>query len=223
MEDTAHRGILAVWNDRVADIADFYEWWYVKQHLPERVGLPGWRYGRRYELMDVDSNSPQFFTWYELDNVAASASEEYRARLNDPTPETVRVMQNWRNMSRTICERTYGSSPVSGAYCVTAQFEQAPHDSMIETTARALAHEEFTVGVQTWRSKETPGSGESAESDIRSTPDGHIGAALVVDCMRHGDVAKIVRSVEIALDSLGLKANSITSYRYLCEYRDPLL
>ena len=33
MEDTAHRGILAVWNDRVADIADFYEWWYVKQHL----------------------------------------------------------------------------------------------------------------------------------------------------------------------------------------------
>ena len=60
MEDTAHRGILAVWNDRVADIADFYEWWYVKQHLPERVGLPGWRFGRRYELLDADGSSPQF-------------------------------------------------------------------------------------------------------------------------------------------------------------------
>ena len=78
MEDTAHRGILAVWNDRVADIADFYEWWYVKQHLPERVGLPGWRYGRRYELMDVDSNSPHSspgMNWTTLQRQRAKNTE----------------------------------------------------------------------------------------------------------------------------------------------------
>ena len=44
-------GVLAVWNDRDDAIDAFYEQWYVGQHLPERVGLPGWHCGRRYEAV----------------------------------------------------------------------------------------------------------------------------------------------------------------------------
>ena len=106
-------GILAVWNDRNPDIEAFYEDWYVNQHL-RRVGLPGWRFGRRYEAMD--GVTPQFFTYYETDAVADMFSDAYIARLNDPTPETVKVMQNWGNMTRTSCARHSMRGHCRGAF-----------------------------------------------------------------------------------------------------------
>ena len=160
----SRRGILAVWNDRDADIADFYEDWYVHQHLPERVGLPGWRFGRRYESIVHDAALPtlttaatatadraaRFFTYYETDEPSAMYSDSYLSRLNDPTLETVQVMHHWRNMTRSSCELAFkrtsaltdsGASLCGQIVCV-ARFSEACL-SQIDSTQR----ETLMVGV----------------------------------------------------------------------------
>ena len=34
-------GILLIWNDRDDEIVELYESWYVREHVPERLGVPG--------------------------------------------------------------------------------------------------------------------------------------------------------------------------------------
>ena len=67
------RGILAVWNNRDATIAAEYERWYVGEHLPERVGVDGFHWGRRYEAV-TDTAERRFFTYYQPDDPAVLAS-----------------------------------------------------------------------------------------------------------------------------------------------------
>ena len=46
------KGALAIWNGIADGVdADFIEW-HVKEHMPERVGLPGFLSGRRYTAID---------------------------------------------------------------------------------------------------------------------------------------------------------------------------
>ena len=69
----------------------------------------------------MDGVTPQFFTYYETDAVADMFSDAYTARLNDPTPETVKVMQNWGNMTRTSCARHSMRGHCRGAFAVVAR------------------------------------------------------------------------------------------------------
>ena len=58
--------VLAIWNGIDADAeADFVRW-HIKEHIPERVGLLGFRRGRRYVALE---GTPKFFNFYETDNV----------------------------------------------------------------------------------------------------------------------------------------------------------
>ena len=55
-------GLLAVWNDCDAPVLERYEHWYMNEHLPDRVGLPGVQQGVRYETTNSlpQSASPRF-------------------------------------------------------------------------------------------------------------------------------------------------------------------
>ena len=44
-------GILAVWNDCAPEGLAHFERWYNREHLQERVAVPGFRRGRRYEAV----------------------------------------------------------------------------------------------------------------------------------------------------------------------------
>ena len=96
------RGILSIWNDMDAEHEDFYERWYMTEHFPERLGVPGFRRGRRYEAVEADR---RYFTFYELDSPDVLFSNAYLARLAAPTAWTQRIMTVWKDMVRTVCER----------------------------------------------------------------------------------------------------------------------
>jgi hypothetical protein len=209
-------GILAVWNDRYPEIADFYENWYVNQHLPERVGLPGWLVGRRYEAM-ADS-SPQFFTYYETTDASAMYSDAYVARLNSPTPETVKVMQNWGNMTRTSCEVHSMRGDSRGACLVAVRIVDADIVDTLEHIAMRAMDETNALSAAVW----TAYSGDSltsTESEVRATPDGSIRSALIVHLMRPADVAGMIDRLQEALQSLAPNHIALGAYQFLCEYR----
>ena len=49
------------------DATQFYAW-HLHEHMPERVGIPGFRRGRRYIAADAATH-PEFFTLYEADTM----------------------------------------------------------------------------------------------------------------------------------------------------------
>ena len=69
----------------------------------ERVGVPGFREGRRYEAVPGEGGDRQFFTFYPVDNVGVLSSPVYLARLENPHPDTLKAMRHFRNMMRTVC------------------------------------------------------------------------------------------------------------------------
>jgi hypothetical protein len=107
------QGAVLVWND-IADEGrdEFYEW-HDKEHVPERLGIPGFRRGRRFVKR---SHSPEWFTMYEADDVSVVTSADYLARLNAPTPATLRTLQYFRNTSRAVCRIVHSVGGSTGGH-----------------------------------------------------------------------------------------------------------
>jgi hypothetical protein len=73
-------GILAVFNDCTPEGYEHFERWYIREHLQERVGIKGFRFGRRYEL--VSGGDRRFFAFYEVESPDVLSSPAYLERLN---------------------------------------------------------------------------------------------------------------------------------------------
>ncbi len=81
----AGEGAVAIWNGITdAGRAEFYAW-HLHEHMPERVGIPGFLRGRRYRAADTDTH-PEFFTLYETQTFEVTQGSDYLNRLNAPTP-----------------------------------------------------------------------------------------------------------------------------------------
>lgn len=93
-------GLLIVWmNIAPGHEADF-DGWYTREHIPERVGVPGFRNGTRYVALHGE---PSFLAVYDTDAPDVLDSAPYHGRLNNPTPWTQRVMPAFRDTVRGAC------------------------------------------------------------------------------------------------------------------------
>jgi hypothetical protein len=223
-ESNTRPGVLAVWNNRDDGIAELYEDWYINQHFPERVGLPGWQFGRRFEA--VDAATP-FFTYYRLSKTSAAFSDAYLARLNAPTPETVTVMRNWTDMTRTCCDITLERGETSGALAVVARFYTTPDMRALTSVAESLwmsvqradgLRRACPLYVQLWQMAETDAP-QTNERDVRSEPDREVWATLVVDVMREREAQQIRAVLSDVFIRAELAPDHIDIYRLLGERR----
>jgi hypothetical protein len=94
------KGALMIWHDPEAAAESDYNEWHSKEHMFERVGIPGFRRGQRGVAI---SGQPRYFNLYEVDDFDVLTSDAYLARLNDPTPWTRRIVPRIHNNSRTLC------------------------------------------------------------------------------------------------------------------------
>lgn len=74
--------------------------WHDREHIPERLSLPGFLRLRRYL---AHGDGPRFFYFYETDSLDVLQSAAYLERLAHPTPWTTRCIQYVRNNRRTAC------------------------------------------------------------------------------------------------------------------------
>jgi hypothetical protein len=94
------KGALVIWHDPAPEIESDYNEWHSKEHMFERVGVPGFRRGQRAVAI---TGAPRYFNFYEVDDLTTLTSEPYLDRLNDPTSWTRRVSPHMHNNSRTLC------------------------------------------------------------------------------------------------------------------------
>ena len=114
----AGAGAICIWNDITAEGRDEFYAWHIREHMPERAAIPGFRRGRRFIAADAATN-PEFFTLYETDDAAVLTGTAYLARLNDPTPWTKRATQAFRNTSRALTEVLCSFGPGDGGALAT--------------------------------------------------------------------------------------------------------
>ncbi len=118
-------GLMAFWNDVEADYVAEFRQWHNCEHVPERVGIPGFTVGRRYCGI---GGAPMFFTIYEAEDPGVLSSEPYLTRLDDPTPWTRKSVARFRNGVRSIyrLEASAGSPcPTQSPSLLTSRFNLA--------------------------------------------------------------------------------------------------
>lgn len=113
------------------DCADF-EHWHTTEHIPERVGIPGFMRGRRYVALS-DQIRPQYFILYEGNEVEVFAAPAYLAKLNAPTTWTQTVSRTMTLTLRTACTVTHTQGQGTGDYCGTWQL--SPIENRAQTRA----------------------------------------------------------------------------------------
>lgn len=119
----AGEGVVAIWNGiRPEARADFYEW-HSREHMPERVAIPGFLRGRRYIALEGE---PEYFTLYETETTAVLSGADYLARLNAPTPWTRRVTASFTDTSRSLCRVALSLGPGEGGLMMTWRFDFDP-------------------------------------------------------------------------------------------------
>jgi hypothetical protein len=135
--DAAGAAVL-IWNDVQAPGRDLFYQWHDKEHMPERLGLPGFVRGRRYAAAGA---SPEWFTIYETASLDTLVSPAYLERLNSPTPATTQTLKFFENTARSVCDLRYGIGQSTGGFVVAVRFDavQGGNDSaMTAIAARVL-------------------------------------------------------------------------------------
>jgi len=80
-------GLLMVWADVPADKETEFNRWYNEEHLAERLAVPGFLAGARYEAV---KGGPKHLAVYELESPAVLDSAAYKRVQQNPTPWTKR-------------------------------------------------------------------------------------------------------------------------------------
>jgi hypothetical protein len=119
----AGTGAVAIWNDVRAGERDMMTEWHDREHIPERVGIPGFLRGRRFVALQ---GSPEYFILYETADVAAAQSPAYFARLNNPSAWTVRANKSFLNTVRGICEVPVSLGHAEGGCVLTLRLDPGP-------------------------------------------------------------------------------------------------
>lgn len=116
----AGEGAVAIWHDIAPEgRAEFYAW-HGQEHMPERVGIPGFLRGRRYAAIEAEL---EFFNLYEALSLETLKGQDYAARVNAPTPWTLSAVKHFRAVARAICRVSHSAGPAQGGLIATLRYD----------------------------------------------------------------------------------------------------
>jgi hypothetical protein len=130
-------GAVCIWHDLLPEASDDFYQWHNREHMPERVGISGFRRGRRFIAV---AGEPTYFNLYEADNAEILGGADYLERLNSPTAWTLRVVPSFRRVSRSICRVAYSAGVGEGGFMLTQRFDVGAADAArtIDALSRRL-------------------------------------------------------------------------------------
>jgi hypothetical protein len=130
----AGEGAVAIWNGIAEEgRAEFYAW-HLHEHMPERLGIPGFLRGRRYRAADRETQ-PEFFTLYETQTFEVTQGVDYLNRLNAPTPWTKSATSHFQTTSRALTRVLASFGPGPGGALMSLRFDVPESEVAAETEA----------------------------------------------------------------------------------------
>lgn len=127
---------LALWNDIEPAREAEYNLWHTREHVPERVTVPGFLSGRRYAAPHTDMY--RYFTLYELESFAVLESPAYKSLVDNPTPWSRSMRPDFRNFVRYPCRTLASVGRGMGGAVTTLRFSR-PTDAAHLSAEEALS------------------------------------------------------------------------------------
>lgn len=202
------------WNVADENLAEFHEW-HSKEHLPERLAIPGFNRGSRWQRED----SNEFFVIYELDAYETLTSEGYRSRLNAPTPWSTKMMPLHRQMVRSQSHVIASHGGGIAAFVSTIRLSPASgRGPELEAFVRAsIAHLPLRTGITGAHllRTETPVLEPTEEQRIRG---GDAAADWIIIVTGH-DLSALIDITEDTLGKGSLATNGAENWQATQPYR----
>jgi hypothetical protein len=167
------RGVLAIWNGIASEAEEEFLAWHVREHIPERVSLPGFLRGRRYIAVDA---KPKYFNFYETDSASDLASPAYLARLDAPTDWTRKMVRCFNDTSRTVCDVqwTEGNGEGGSIEAIVMNTGEEPGifaANLHRHLLTAYHSDHGLTGIHLLKGKHDASRQDTAEARLRSTAD----------------------------------------------------
>lgn len=197
-------GFMAIWHDVKAEGEPEYNTWHTREHMPERLGVPGFELGRRW----VDWNLPKhrYFTLYEAQTIDVFGSEPYRARLNAPSAWAHRVQPHYANFVRSACRTIVSVGKGIGGAIATIRVNFTPETGKGAFSARshALAYEimplDGVTSVHIGYADSTVTRVQTRESELRKlTGEDVFDAVVMVDGIGRRELERVLPRIEALL------------------------
>lgn len=118
----AGKGAIIIWNDITPEGRDQFYDWHIHEHIPERVGVPGFLRGGRYIAITPETR-PEFLTLYEIADASVAISAPYLERLNNPTDWTKRATAHFRSTARALTDVVLSEGEGPGGVAGTIRFD----------------------------------------------------------------------------------------------------
>jgi hypothetical protein len=202
-------GILAIFNNVAIGREAEFEDWFQHEHLAERIALPGFLLGRRYEAV---SGQPRYFNFYLAESTETFKSAAYLERLDHPTPMTRIVMSEiFKDMNRTVCRRTLLRGAMRGTTAVVVRFDECPSKSLLEDTIEAAVADKTVACGEIWIAASPREFPVSEEERLRGG-DKKLAAVLLIETLRVADAERLAPVLAAVFPG-----SAIGVYRLLCE------
>jgi hypothetical protein len=194
--DNENTGLLAIWSTIAAESEMDYMHWLTREHIFERVGVPGFRSGRVFKRRN--SRPSEYMMLYELDSADVMASSGYLERLNNPTAWTRRIMptlEQFRRGGGTILAQG-ANSDGHGGHVAIARFEDALPECLTalqgQAIVDALAKEDWMVNAQIMAVKNEATAIATQEKSMRRSSEGEFAGLLLVESLDNGSLDRAI-------------------------------
>jgi hypothetical protein len=176
---------VAIWHDIRSESEPEYNRWHTREHMPERLSIPGFARGRRG--VDWNRERHRYWTLYEGPDLDVFGSPAYLQRLNNPTPWTQRIQPAFYNFIRCGCEVLVSlGEGVGGAMATYRVSFSGIDEGGLRRAARLIAEDIMVLGgvssVHIGLARPESTGAKTKETELRgTTQDGLFDAAVLVD------------------------------------------
>ncbi|MBH69039.1 MAG: hypothetical protein CMM58_11845 [Rhodospirillaceae bacterium] len=115
------KGMLMTFTETSAENEEEFNEWYNREHVDERVWMPGFHRARRY-LASQGSAEFKYFATYETDTVKDLANPEYMELLKDQSDWSKKVMATFTKFDRITADISIDLAHGFGGGCSIARF-----------------------------------------------------------------------------------------------------
>jgi len=216
--------VLVNWGGILPDKETNYNEWHSKEHMPERISLPGFLRGYRAVGIDGTEINHKYFMMYEAEKKEIFVSKEYLERLNNPTKWTKEILSSYLSPSRTICSVISTKSIGLGGFILTIRFldkniQNQHHVERLKLLTREVTEFKGITGMHVLLGDNSYGQMNTEEKKHRSSQgknDQIISQALIIEGLNLTSLKIVLNYLD---DKILLNENkSIISNFYSCQH-----
>jgi hypothetical protein len=208
MIDLTGDGVLALWNGVEPSRKAEYDAWHTREHVPERVGVPGMRGARRYHRLS--GPLPEYLTLYALDNTRVLTSEPYRKLLDNPTEWSRSMRSSFRGFMRLACRRVFTLGGGLGGALATMTSDKIDLPALRQAAETLIAHPAVAAIHLLARDPDIPDVPFKIGGETPAFPNA---GAILIESYDDDALSAALPAIRDALGRAAISAATLTTYR----------